>query len=65
MGMSIYKTAKISSQHNICAKGIIYKGYGEQLGLCNSLAIEPLVIIQKGHQKTKGNAVNFFIGVHM
>lgn len=62
--MNVYRNAKNSSQYNICAEGIIYKGHSEQLGLCNPLPIEPLVIIQNGHQKTKGSVINF-IGVCM
>lgn len=62
IGMNVYRNAKNSSQYNICAEGVIYKGYSKQLGLCNLLSVEPLVINQNGHQKTKGNAINLFIG---
>lgn len=60
--MKVYRNAKNSSQYNLCAEGIIYKGYSKQLGLGNSLSVEPLVINQNSHQKTKGNATNLFIG---
>jgi len=46
-------------------KGPFTKGYSTQLGLCNSLTVEPTAIVQNSHQKTKGKAIIFFTGACM